>query len=134
VQVFLVTADGLVVDNPRHPRTAERDLQNADRRVSRRQKGSNRRRKAVHLRAKQHQQARRPRQGSHHKAALQLVRADDTISLDDVRVAHLVRNRHLSTSISDAGWAQFRSILEGNAAYAGRRVVGVPPAYNRPGR
>ena len=30
---------------------------------------------------------------------------------------------------SDAGWAQFRTILEGKAAYAGRRVVAVPPAY-----
>src|SRR5262249_12596146 len=32
-------------------------------------------------------------------------------------------------SISDAGWAAFRTILEGKAAYAGRRVVAVPPAF-----
>ncbi len=41
----------------------------------------------------------------------------------------MVRNRHLAKSISDAGWAQFRTILEAKAAYAGRRVVAVPPAY-----
>jgi putative transposase len=44
-------------------------------------------------------------------------------------VANLVRNPHLAKSISDASWAQFRTILEGKAAYAGRRVVAVPPAY-----
>jgi putative transposase len=39
-----------------------------------------------------------------------------------------VRNRHLATSISDAGWASVRIILEATAVYAGRRVVAVPPA------
>jgi putative transposase len=44
-------------------------------------------------------------------------------------VANLVRNPHLAKRISDAGWAAFRTILEGKAAYAGRRVEAVPPAY-----
>jgi putative transposase len=33
------------------------------------------------------------------------------------------------SSISDAGWSAFLSILAAKAAYAGRRVVAVPPAY-----
>jgi putative transposase len=51
------------------------------------------------------------------------------IYLEDVRVATRVRNHSLAKGINDAGWAQFRTILEGKAAYAGRRVVAVPPAY-----
>src|SRR5258708_31444188 len=39
------------------------------------------------------------------------------------------RTRALDKSISDAGWYQFRSILEGKAVYAGRRVVAVPAQY-----
>ena len=42
--------------------------------------------------------------------ALAVLRRYDTLSLEDVRVAKLVRNRHLAKSISDAGWAQFHSI------------------------
>jgi putative transposase len=71
LKVFLVTADGLVVDHPRHLREAERDLHKADRRVSRRQQGSNRREKAVALRAKKHRKVQRQRQdGQHTDSAL----------------------------------------------------------------
>src|SRR5215469_1454143 len=49
LKVFLVTADGAVVDNPRHHRKAEKRLAKAQRRVARRTKGSRRRRKAVAL-------------------------------------------------------------------------------------
>jgi putative transposase len=75
-----------------------------------------------------HQTVQRQRADCQHTTALTLVRQDDTISLEDVRVANLVRNRHLATSIADAGWAQFRTILEAKAACAGRRVLSVPPA------
>jgi putative transposase len=127
--VFLVTAEGERVENPRHSRQGEKRLANAQRRVSRRTKGSNRRKKAVQLLARAHQTIRRQRRDFHHKTALTLVRQYDTIYLEDLRVANMVRNRHLSKSISDAGWAQFRTLLEGKAVYAGRRVVAVPPAY-----
>jgi putative transposase len=129
LKVFLVTADGENVENPRHLRRAERVLKRADRRVSRRKKGSNRRKKAVTLSAKKHQQVKRQRQDFHHQAALLLVREYDTLYLEDVRVANMVRNRHLSRSISDAGWAAFRSILEAKAVYAGRQVMAIPAHY-----
>ncbi len=129
LKVFLITSDGDAVENPCHHRKAEKQLKKAQRRVSRRKQGSNRRKKAVKLLAKKHQKVQRQRRDFHHKTALTLLRTNDTIYLEDLRVANLVRNRHLAKSISDAGWAAFRTILEGKAAYAGRRVVAVPPAY-----
>src|SRR5262249_32329301 len=47
----------------------------------------------------------------------------DTLSRDDLRVSHLVRTQSLAKSSSDAGWAQFRSLLEARAADAGRHVA-----------
>jgi putative transposase len=129
LQVFLVTADGLVGDHPRHLREAEQALKQADRRVSRRQKGSRRRKKAVALRARKHQKVRRQRRDGHHQAALLLVREYDTIYLEDLQVRNLVRNRHLAKSIADASWAQFRTILASTAACAGTRVVAVPAHF-----
>jgi putative transposase len=129
LKVFLVTAQGVVVENPRYLRKAERYLAKCQRRVAKRKIGSHRRRKAVQLLAKAHQEVRRQRADFHHKTALALLRANDTIYLEDLQVANMVRNHHLAKSISDAGWAQFRTILEAKAVYAGRRVLAVPPAY-----
>jgi putative transposase len=129
LKVFLVTAHGVVFENPRHLRKAERYLNRCQRRVSRRKRGSNRRRKAVVLLAKAHQHVQRQRVDFHHKTALALIRVNDTIYLEDLRVANLVRNHRLAKSISDAGWAAFRAILEARAVCAGRRVIAVPAQY-----
>jgi putative transposase len=126
LKVFLITAEGDAVENPRHYRKAERELAKAQRRVSRRKKGSKRRRKAVQLLARKHQKVQRQRRDFHHKTALAPIQQYDTIYLEDLRVANMVRNAHLAKSIGDAGWGQFRAILEGKAAYAGRRVIAVP--------
>ncbi len=87
--------------------------------------------------AKCHQKVRRQRRDFLHKTALVLVRNYDTIYLEDLRVANMVRNRHLSQSISDAGWYQFRTILAFKAvshAPAGRhrimKMCAPPPALH----
>jgi putative transposase len=129
LEAFATLSDGARIFSPGWYRKAERALKTAQRRVSRGKKGSNRRRKAVALLAKAHQRVRRQRQDFHHKTALALVYANDTIYHEDVQVANMVRNHHLAKSISDAGWGAFLAILAFKAACAGKRVVAVPPAY-----
>jgi len=129
LEAFATLSDGTRIVNPGWYRTAERALKTAQRRVSRRKKGSNRRRKAVALLAKSHQKVRRQRQDFHHKTALALVRENDTVYHEDLQVRNMVRNHHLAKSISDAGWSAFLGILSFKAACAGRRVIAVNPAF-----
>jgi putative transposase len=108
---------------------AELNLKRAQRRVSRRVKGSRRRRKAVKLLAKAHAKVRRARADFQHERALALVRQNDTIYHEGLQPANMVKNHHLAKSISDAGWSAFLSILAFKAAYAGKRAVSVPAAF-----
>jgi putative transposase len=146
--VFLSTADGQSVANPRYYRKAEQALKKAQQRVSRRKKGSKRRYKAVRVLAKRHQHVRRQRHDFHHQTALALVRAYDTIDVEAIAPATVSRrpapqqdehgtSQHtwasqqadLNTSIQDAGWRPFLTILAYTAACAGKRVEAINPAY-----
>jgi putative transposase len=129
LEAFATLSNGTRIFHPGWYRKAERALKTAQRRVSRRKQGSNRRRKAAKLLAKAHLKVKRQRADFHYKTALALVRANDTIYHEDLQTANMVRNHHLAKSISDAGWSQFLSILSFKAACAGRRVVAVNPAY-----
>ncbi|HEY7093755.1 MAG TPA: transposase [Ktedonobacterales bacterium] len=129
IEAFATLSDGSRIFHPGWYRQAECALKTAQRRVSRRKKGSNRRGKAVILLAKAHQKVRWQRQDFHHKTALALVRANDTIYHENLQPANMVKNHHLAKSISDAGWGAFLIILTHKAAYAGRRSIGVNPAY-----
>jgi putative transposase len=148
LKVFLVTAHGERVENPRHHRKAEKGLRKAQKRVSRRKKGSKRWWKAVHQCAKDYQKVKRQRTDFHHKTALALVRQYDVLYLEDLQVHNLSRRpapvpdgkggylhngatakSGLNTSIQDAGWHAFRVTLACKAAWAGKRVEAIPPAF-----
>ncbi len=125
---FCVTSDGEFVDNPRLHRKAQAKLRVQQRTVSRRKRGSNRRRKAVKLLAKTHQKVKNQRKDFHHKAAHDLVKRFDLIAIEELNVKGLARTR-LAKSVADVGWSNFANILESKAECAGKLVVRVNPNY-----
>src|SRR5262245_27404736 len=92
LESFATLSDGTRILTPGYYKRAERYLAKCQRRVSRRKKGSQRRRKAVVLLAKAHQRVRRQRADFHHKAALSLVRSYDTLYHEDLQIHNLVKN------------------------------------------
>jgi putative transposase len=111
LESFATLADGTRILTPGCYRKAERYLAKCQRRVSKRKKGSARRRKAVCWLAKAHQTLRRQRADFHHRTALELVQQYDVIYHEDLHVRNLAKNHHRAKSISDAGWRAFLTIL-----------------------
>lgn len=125
---FVTTSDGEIFENPRPLKTARIHMERAQRRVSRRKKGSHRRRKAVFLLAKRHSRIANIRRENHITIARSLISKYDTIYIEALNIKALSRSR-LSKSINDAAWSSFKHWLLCKAEEAGRVVVEVDPRY-----
>jgi putative transposase len=116
------------IPNPRFYRSAERELARAQRRVSRRVKGSRRRRKAVRVLSRKHARVANARRDYQTKVAHELVRRYDSIAHEgDLNIAGMARGS-LAKSVHDAGMSQFLQILRVQAESAGREDLGVRAA------
>ncbi|MBR8641690.1 transposase [Streptomyces tuirus] len=122
---LLTLSTGEKVSNPRHERRDRARLAKAQRELSRKVKGSNNRAKARSKVAKVHARIADRRRDHLHKLTTRLVRENQTIVIEDLTVRAMVKNRSLARAISDAAWAEFRSLVEYKAAWYGREVIAV---------
>jgi putative transposase len=126
---LLTTSDGEHTENPRWYRSEQASLRILQRRVARRKLGGANRRKAVRAVARQHEHVANRRTDFLKKLVYSLVSRYDRIAVEDLQIPNMVRNPHLAKSILDAGWGYFRMHLSFKAAWAGKMVVAVAPAY-----
>ncbi len=126
---FAVLSTGEHITNPHHLAKRERDLARYLRRMARCQRDSANRAKAKRRVASAHSNVRAARRDFLHKTSTALVRRFDRIGIEDLNVVGMVRNRRFSEAISDAGWGEFRTMLEYKAARTGRTVVAVDRWY-----
>lgn len=133
LESFYTDSEGKKVENPRYLRKSEKQLRRIQRRVSRKFrrgcKQSNNYRKARKKLARKHLKVGRQRRDHAVKAARCVVRSNDLIAYEDLRVRNMVKNYSLAKSINDAGWCSFRRWLEYYGQIYGKVTVAVPPEY-----
>ena len=126
LNTFAALSTGERVENPRFFRKAETELKYAQRRLSRKEKGSNNRRKAVKRVAKIHERIKAQRRDFAHQESRKLANRFDLIGVEALNIKGLAGGM-LAKSIHDAAWGMFLFYLTYKAANAGRRVVAVDP-------
>jgi putative transposase len=126
IHYFATLSSGEQIPGPGAYRLGMRELRLAQRRVCRRQKGSNRRDKAGLLLARRHQRIRNLRGDHSHKLTRRLVDKFGLIAIEDLNIRGLARG-FLAKHVTDQGWAAFLTVLEYKAAEAGTRLIRVPP-------
>jgi putative transposase len=145
---FATLSDGSTIENPRYYRKAQKRLENLQQFLSRKKRGSNRRRKAVKQVAKAHRKVANQRKDFLHKQSRRLVNSYGLIVFEELQPANMSKRPKpkqdengtylpngaaakggLNKSILDAGWAQFQQYCSYKAANAGRSILLVNPNY-----
>ena len=126
---FAVLSDGTIEKAPKPFEALLKNLKRRSRRHARKLKGSSNRRKSALRLARLHRRIRNIRKDFLHKLTTRLAKTKSAIVVEDLCVRGMVRNRHLSRSISDAGWAEFRRMLEYKTRWYGSTLVVAPRAY-----
>lgn len=148
VASFLTTSTGEHVPNSRHLAASTDRLAAAQRDLARKKRGSRRRKKSVARVTGLHAKVCRQRLDFAHKTALALVRENDVIVHEELKIASMTRRPKprpaedgsfapngaaakagLNKSILDAGWGNFLRILHAKAESAGREVIAVNPRH-----
>ena len=126
---LVATSEGEMIDNPRWLRASLARLRVAQRRVSRRKKGSKRWRKAVRQVVRLHEKIANQRNDHWHKLTRELAENHSLIAIEDLELKFINRNRHLSLSSHDAGLGMFSEMLAYKVEETGCQLVEVNPAY-----
>lgn len=126
IKKFAVLSDGTVIDNPQYYEALHKKLAVAQRRVSRRKKGSARRRKAVLALSKIHQKIANCRNDFQHKLTTNIVKQYDVIAVEDLNITSMTEEKW-GRGIHDAAWGYFHEKLRYKAESAGKSFVKVKP-------
>lgn len=126
---FAICSDGYREPNPKHLRKFEKRLSKLQKDLSRKQKSSNNRNKARLKVAKLHEKIANQRADFLNKLSIKLIRENQSIVIEDLKVKNMQQNHKLAKAISEASWSEFRRMLEYKAEWYGREIIIAPSNY-----
>ncbi|WP_287526486.1 RNA-guided endonuclease TnpB family protein [Okeania sp. SIO2C2] len=129
ISTFATFSNGQKVEAPKPLKKRIKKYRKLSKSLSKKSNGSKRYEKARLRIAKfsygmlrKHARLKDTRTDFLHKLSTEIIRENQTIILEDLNVSGMIKNRKLSRAISDLGWRQFRTLLEGKAEKYGREL------------
>jgi len=120
---LFITDSGEKVDNPRHTKRYEAKLACLQRKLAKKQKGSNNRDKARKKVARLHAKIADSRLDNLHKLSRKLINENQVVCVESLAVKNMIRNPKLAKHIADASWGEFVRQLKYKAKWAGRTIA-----------
>lgn len=129
IKEFYSDSNGNVVSNPKYLEKSMRKLIREQRKLSRKQKGSNNRNKQRVKVALVHEKITNQRNDFLQKQSSMLIRENQTICIEDLKVKNMMRNHKLAQHIGSASWSKFFDMLFYKSVWYGNDIVKVPTMY-----
>jgi putative transposase len=120
IKTFAAMSNGEMVKSPDYARLDKR-LRRKQKQLARQVKGSKRREKTRLQIAKLHNEIADNRKDFLHKLSTRVVNENQVITLEDLNVSGMVKNRRLARAISMQGWREFRVLCEAKSEQLGRQ-------------
>lgn len=120
---LLVTSDNIKYENKKYFRRSQNKLAKAQRKLSKKIKGSNNRKKSITKVQKIHTKITNQRLDYLHKISNEITNQYDVISVETLNVKGMIKNRKLSKSIADAAWGEFVRQLEYKSEWKGKYLI-----------